>query len=182
MNRILAMTTAAIALGYSHGRTETVLISGGKGKDPIRVNKTDYEADQAEDGAGEMKLFKGKDPADDAPSTGGRSDVNVTGNGEGGEVQTTAAPSAPDLSSGSGTTPPTDQVKQAAAPASTTADQLLVMRSTKGNTKGKFVICDGTGVPITGDRAKALDIDEKGYDTQDAASAVVSTTEPKPTT
>lgn len=181
MKRIAMLaTTGALALGYSHGRTETVLISGGRGKDPIRVNKSDYEADQSDDGANEMSLYQGKNPPDETPTKGNRSDVNVTGQGDGGEVKTTAAPSAPDFTEGDRATPPTDQTKNAAAPTSTTADQLLVMKSNKGKSKGKFVIADGTGTPITGDYAKTLGIDEGGYDTEAAAKEVQSKTEPKP--
>ena len=143
----------------------------GKG-DPIRVNKTDFDADQASD----KPRYKASDgPKDEATATGARSDVNVThDNG----VQTTAAPSAPDFSGqGEGNTPPTDEVKQAAAPTATTVDQLLVMKSGTGKS-AKFFITDGMGQKIEGDRAKLLGIDEKGYDTEEAAKHVQSTTEP----
>jgi len=174
--RIYALIATSIALGYSHGRTETVMISGGRGKDPIRVNKSDFDADQ--EGDKTMSLYKGAATPDDTKS--GASDVNVTHAGTGGEVQTTAAPSAPNFSTGDAQTMPMDDTKNAAAPATTTDDQLLVMKSTKGKTKGKFVIANGVGQPITGDRAKLLDIDEDGYDTEAAAKAVQTRTEPKP--
>lgn len=174
MKQMLACTVALAAIAYSHGRTETVLISGGKGKGPIRVNKSDYDADQADGGEKSMTLYKGKDPTEDDTAAGARSDVNVT-HAKG--VVTTAAPSAPDFTAGdSASQPPIDEAKNAAAPVSTTVDQLLVMKDPGKN--GKYFIANGMGEKITGDRAKLLGIDEKGYDTEEAAKRVQSTTEP----
>ena len=73
-----------------------------------------------------------------------------------------------------------DETKNAAAPAATTADQLLVMKQGSGKS-AKFFITDGMGQKITGDRAKLLGIEEAGYDSEEAAKLVQSTTEPKPT-
>lgn len=173
MISLLATTAVAVVVGYSHGTTETMLVTMGKSKNPVRVNVTDFDEKT-------MKKYTGAGE-NEATNDGTASDVNVTGQGEGGEVITTAAPSAPNFGSPDAPALPTDPVKNAVAPAGTTADQLLVMKSTKGATKGKFVIADGMGVPITGDRAKLLKIDEAGYDTEQAASEVVSTTEPRPT-
>lgn len=162
---------ALSALAYSHGRTETVWATEGK-HGPFRVNKSDFDIDQQSD----KPRYKASDGPNSEPSTEGvTSDVNVTHtNG----VQTTAAPSAPDFSNNSeGTTPPTDEVKQAAAPTATTIDQLLVMKQGTGKS-AKFFITDGMGQKIEGDRAKLLGIDEKGYDTEEAAKQVQSTTEP----
>lgn len=182
MKRILMVSTAAtVALGYSHGRAETVLISGGRGQDPIRVNKADYDADQADGGAKEMSLYKGDSvDKDDTSKTARSSDVNVTHEGEGGEVQTTAAPSAPDFSKGDAPTPPMDPVKSAAAPSSTTADQLLVMKITKGTNKGKFTIVDGLGQPLSDDKIALYDLGDNVFDTEAAAKQKQTTTEPKP--
>ncbi len=166
----------ALALGYSHGRTETVLVKGSDG--PIRVNKSDFDADQ--EGDKNYTLYKGKNDADTTVARGARSDVNVTGQGEnGGEVQTTAAPSAPDFSSPAGSEQPIDKVKNAAAPTSTTADQILVMKQGSGK-NAKYFLTDGMGQKITGDRAKLLKIDENGYDSEEAAKAVQTHTNPEP--
>lgn len=175
MKRILLLSAAApLALGFSHGTVETVMVKKGKNGDPFRMNKADFEADDS----GDYTEVKGKD-AEAAKGT--RSDVNVSGNGEGGEVKTTAAPSAPDFSAPeAAAADPVDPVKQAVAPKATSADQLLVMKSTKGKTKGKFIIVDGTGAPIEGDRAKLLKIDPDGYDTEEAAKAVQTHTNPEP--
>lgn len=170
MKRIALLTTALVAIGYSHGRTETVLVKGSDG--PIRVNKDDFDADQA--GEKKYTAYHGKD-GDDAPS-GDRSDVNVTGNGVDGQVLTTAAPSTPNFSGPAGSlADPIDQTKNAVAPVSTTADQLLVMKQGK-----KFFITDGMGQKITGDRAKLLKIDERGYDSEETAKAVQTHTNPEP--
>lgn len=169
---ILAASTAIAAIGYSHGRSETVLVKGGK-DGPIRVNKSDFDADQ--EGDKKMSLYTGKDGENEAPAGGGTSsDVNLT---NAGGVQTTAAPSAPNFSGPTDADPlPMDPVKNAAAPAATTSDELLVMKSGK-----KFYICDGLGNKVTGDRAKLLGVDETGYDSEEAAKRVQTTTEPKPT-
>ena len=178
MKNLYLLGAATAALGYSHGTTETVLVKGSDG--PIRVNKSDFDADQAGDKT--MTEFKGKDPTegdnDGKVARGTASDVNVTG-AHG--VQTTAAPSAPDFSGGDATRPlPMYETKNAAAPAATTADQLLVMKQGSGKS-AKFFITDGMGQKITGDRAKLLGIEEAGYDSEEAAKLVQSTTEPKPT-
>ncbi len=169
--KYLAMIRS-VALGYSHGTTETINVKIGKGKDVVRINAEDFDE----------KTMKKVDAAD-APAdagTGAASDVNVTHQGQGGEVVTTAAPSAPNFGSPDAAPLPIDPVKNAAAPVGTTSDQLIVMKSTKGSTKGKFVVADGTGVAVTGDHAKRLGIDENGYDTVEMANDVISTTEPKP--
>lgn len=176
MKRILLLSSvASAALAYES--VETVLVKGQDGKS-LRVNKSDFDADQASDKP-TMTEFKGADPAADDTSdpTTEASDVNLTG-AHG--VQTTAAPSAPNFGAGDQAPLLTDPVKQAAAPVATTSDQLLVMKSGTG-AKARYFICDGNGVKIEGDRAKLLGIDEAGYSTEEAAKAVQSTTEPKPT-
>lgn len=174
----LHLSIAAVAaLGYSHGRAETVLISGGKGKDPIRVNKSDFDADQ--EGDKSMSLYKGTDKTE-APA-GKASDVNRTGEGQDGEVLTTAAPSAPDFSRPAGaSTDPIDQVKNAAAPVRTTADELLVMKVTSGKNKGKFTIVDGHGQKLADDRVALLKLGENVFDTEEAAKQMQTHTNPEP--
>lgn len=166
MKKILfAASTALAAIGYG---VETVLVKGQDGKG-LRVNKSDFDADQAKDKPTYTE-FKG-DAENEVGGDGASSDVNVTGaNG----VQTTAAPSAPNFGGGPDSDPlPIDPVKNAAAPSATTADQLLVMKSGK-----KWFIADGMGNKVTGDRAKLLGIEEGGYDSEEAAHRVQTTTEP----
>lgn len=168
---MLSAASALAAIGYSHGTTETVMVKRKGWKDPVRVNRSDFDTDQA--GAKEFTEYTGDDA--EALNTGIASDVNATGaNG----VQTTAAPSAPNFAPAENADPlPVDPVKQAAAPSSTTVDQLLVMKSGTGK-NAKFFIADGVGNKITGDKAKLLGIDESGYDTEEAAKAVQTRTEP----
>lgn len=168
MKRIALLTSALVAIGYSHGRLETVLVEGPDG--PIRINKDEFDADQE----GEKNYTAHKGEA--AAPSGDRSDANVTGKGVDGQVLTTAAPSAPNFSSTpSGSAGPIDATKNAVAPVSTTVDQLLVMKQGK-----KYFITDGMGQKITGDRAKLLKIDESGYDSEEAAKAVQTHTNPEP--
>lgn len=170
MKRLLLSAAASHAIGYVNDTAETVLIQGDNG--PVRVNKSDFDMDQAGDKT--MKKFTGKDPTATDNGNGVASDVNVTGaNG----VLTTAAPSAPDFSAPQGEELPKDTLTGAAAPAVTTADQLLTMKQGSGKS-AKYFIADGMGNKITGDRAKLLGIDENGYDSEEAAKAVQSRTEP----
>lgn len=176
MKKILFAAAALAAVGYSHGRTETVMVTRKGGKGVVRVNKSDFDADQAGDKT--MTIAKATEAdteaGGDAVAGGAMSDVNVTG-AHG--VVTTAAPSAPDMSSGDGDkSPPMDETKNAAAPAITGAEQLLVLK--EGVKNPKFYISDGMGNKITGDKAKLLGIDAAGYDTEEAAKAVQSRTEP----
>lgn len=177
MKRIALLATTALTLGYSHGVVDTVMVKKGAKGEPFRMNRDDFDADQAEGGAKEYTEVKN----DDADADGGeRSDVNVTGAGVDGEVKTTAAPSAPNFGAPEGAAiDPVDEVKQAVAPKSTTADQLLVMKEGTGK-NAKFYITDGMGAKITGDRAKLLKIDENGYDSEETAKAVQTHTNPEP--
>lgn len=176
MKRIALLATTALAVGYSHGRTETVMVKGSDG--PVRVNKADFDADQAEGGDKNYTAYKGKEPT---ASTGQRSDVNVSGQGEDGEVQTTAAPSAPDFSTGEGVaTDPIDPVKNAAAPKSTTSDELLVMKITSGKDKGKFTLVDGGGKRLSDDRVALLKLGNNVFDTEAAAKQMQTHTNPEP--
>lgn len=179
MKRIFLSTVAVAALGFSHGRTSTVYVTRKGSKDPVRVNQSDFDADQAEGGENTMTKYTGEDPAGEV--VGKVSDVNRTGQGEGGEVMTTAAPSAPDFSVPASTsTDPIDKVKNAAAPARTTADELLVMKITSGKDKGKFTIVDGKGQKLPDDRIALLKLGENVFDTEEAAKQMQTHTNPEP--
>lgn len=174
MKRIFLVSTAIAALGYMNDTCATTLVTVGKSKTPVRINTIDFDEDQAKP-AGERQ-YKAHTGTDDAVSaTGVVSDVNLTGQGEGGTILTTAAPSAPDFSNPAGAAPLMDESKNAAAPTATDAGQWLVMKKGTGKA-AKFFVADGMGVQITGDAAKLAGIDESGYDTEDAARAVIDHT------
>lgn len=167
-------TTAVVALGYSHGRSETVDVEGKDG--PVRVNRSDFEADQ--EGEKNYKIAKKGGGKSAAPT---HSDVNRTGEGQDGKVQTTAAPSAPDFSRpASASTDPIDPVKNAAAPTHTTADELLVMKITTGKNKGKFTIVDGHGQKLPDDQVTLFKLGENVFDTEVAAKQMQTHTNPEP--
>lgn len=171
----LISTAAVTAIGYMNDTCETVTVTVAGGKSPVRVNKSDFDADQElPTGERQYKMYKGSnDPAID--TSGAVSDVNVTSQGEGGTILTTAAPSAPDFTSGDTKPVLMDEAKGAAAPTATDAGQWLVMKSGTGK-NAKFFIANGLGQKITGDDAKLAGIDEAGYDTEDAARHVIDHT------
>lgn len=128
----------------------TVMIKGQDGN-PVRVNQSDYEADQAEDGAKSMALYKGKETEPVAPvGDNGIPPVSTT-------TPIPPAPSAPVNVLPAGTPVPPVQTNPS-------ANQRLVAEIGK-----KFFVVDGGGNKITD-----LDgIDAKGYATSDAAWAAV---------
>lgn len=169
MKRIALLASAAVTVGYSHGRVETVFAKRKGSKDPVRVNKSDYDADQEEDSKDRLYTGLADKPA-------------ASSKGVDGDVLPTAAPSAPDYSNGDAGAPqpPVDQVKNAAAPVAPSDNQIFVMKKGSGK-NAKFFLCEMKGneaVKIEGDRAKMLGIDENGYDTEEAAKKAQSTTEP----
>lgn len=126
----------------------------------IRVNKSDYIADQAEDGAKSMTLVKRGEDADAEQSVGG---VTI-GAGYPDGMDPVAAPSAPDFT---GTTPPPetlDPVKNAVAPAAPSPGSFLVSKEGEGK-KAKYFVVDATGAKIERD---GID-HENGYSTEQAA-------------
>lgn len=171
MKRIALLASTALGLGYAngHGRVETVFATTKGSKDPIRVNKADFDADQENDAKDRRySEYKGENPI-------------AKVKGEEGDVVPTAAPSAPKMAGDAGAPqPPVDQVKNAAAPVAPSENQIFVMKKGSGKS-AKFFLCEMKGneaVKIEGDRAKLLDIDENGYDTEEAAKKAQSTTEP----
>lgn len=174
MRYIHLISTAVAAIGYMNDACETVIVTPAGGKTPVRVNKSDFDADQELPAA--QRHYKARKADDDAvDASGTMSDVNLTGQGEGGEILTTAAPSAPDFTSGDAKPVLMDEAKGAAAPASTDVTQWLVMKTGNGKS-AKFFIANGLGQKITGDDAKLAGIDEAGYDTEDAARHVIDHT------
>lgn len=133
---MLALGTLAVVRAFMSDVCPTVTIIGHDG-DPLIVNKSDYDADQAEGGAKSMTLHKTQHGA----ASGGTPTAYPPG------VQPTAAPSAPNFNSGDQTPDVIDPAKNAAAPTAPSPNSLLV---SKGGTEKKpvFTIVDGNGAPV----------------------------------
>lgn len=150
---LLATVASVIGRAFMSDACETVLVTrkGNKGK--VRVNKADYDADQADDGAKVMTLAK--DEAEQSAPNGVQA---LTGFPEG--VTPTAAPSAPDFTGGGEVSPPViDPSKDAVAPTAPSPNQRLVAKEGNGKS-AKFFVVDGTGTKLEMDG-----IDPAGYAT-----------------
>lgn len=151
--KMFMLLASVAAVAFMSETCETVLIKGKDGK-PVRVNKSDYDADRAADKS-TMTLHKD----DDGPERG------ATGEGaktfEGLNMPPVAAPSAPNFNNteGVGTEPPIDPTKNAAAPVAPSQNQRLVSKEGR-----KFYVVDGTGTKLTDDG-----IDQDGYKTEKEA-------------
>lgn len=158
MKKLLLASVAMVApVAFMSETCETVLIKGKDGK-PVRVNKSDYDADQAEGGAKEMTLFKGGDDADQAVTGEPVKTFDQLG------MQPVAAPSAPDFSGGGETSSlPVDPRKEAAAPVAPSPNQRLVSKEGTGKNTKYFVV-DGTGAKIEMDG-----VNKDGYATEKEA-------------
>lgn len=163
---LLATVARAFAVAFMSDVVETVTIKG-KGGHPLRVNKTDYDADQAEGGAKSMTLH-----TNDADQSSG----DVTGALPPGVIVPPAA-SAPDYTAGANTAPPTniDPATGAATPSVPSPGQLLV---SKEGTGAKTRVYVGTLVGNDFVKTTGRDgIDEKGYpDEKSAWDAIVAAT------
>lgn len=155
MRKIIFATAAATAaLAYSADLVETVTVKGSDGA-PLRINKADYDADQAEDGAKAYTLHK--TDAEQSVPGGGVQTFEQLG------IPPVAAPSAPDFSGGGAPAIPIDPAKNAAAPVAPSPGQKLVTKEGTG-TKERWFVVDATGTKLTGDG-----IEEKGYTDEKAA-------------
>lgn len=156
--RIHLLTSVALhAVAFMSDTCETVSVNGG-----VRVNKSDYDADQAEGGAGLYTLDSAKkQEANIDPSAG----VNVT-LPEGTTVP--PAPSAPIPVDPNGIANP----NAVTAPTVASPGELLVSKA--GTAKApKYFVVGQDGQPITGDSLIDVMIDAKGYDSEpDAWSAI----------
>jgi len=156
--RAILLASAAMAFGraFMSDVCEVVMVTiKGAGSKPVRVNKSDYDADQAEGGAKTMTLHKEEA---EQPVPGGI-EANV-GYPEG--ITPTATPSAPDFSPAPGSdtlAPVIDPNKNAAAPAAPVPNQRLVSKEGSGK-NARFFVTDGTGEKLVNDA-----IDPNGYPT-----------------
>jgi hypothetical protein len=150
---LLASVGASIATAFNNPTSdtcETVLVEGGD-CGPVRVNKSDFDADQASDKP-QYKLATVKEAAkveNDVPA-----DPLVGG-------PPLAAPSAPDFSGERKEPENIDPLKNAAAPTAGSPNQRLVFKEGK-----KFYVVDGGGNKITD---MAPNIDPAGYATEELA-------------
>lgn len=159
-----AMLLSGVAMiAHMSDVCETVQIKGADGE-PVRVNKSDFDADQDSDKP-TMKLFtKDKEGEQTAPPIPAPS-----GYPEG--VAPTAAPSAPNFNHVSGDAPNAqgaaplvmDEAKAAAAPTAPSVDQLLVNKEGR-----KYFVVDGTGTKVT-----RAGIDDAGYKSDSDAWAAI---------
>jgi hypothetical protein len=142
-----ALLLASVAAAFMSETCETVTVGG------VRVNKSDYEADQQKP-AGERQ-YKGK-VTEAEPST-----VNTAGVMDTSDGPPLAAPSAPHFGGEDAAAPaaPIDPLKGAVAPTTGTADQRLVLKD-----GSKYFVVDAHGKKIEGDG-----IEKGGYKTEDAA-------------
>jgi hypothetical protein len=149
MKTILFASAATVAaLAFMSDTVETVNVKGADGQ-PLRINKSDYDADQADDGAKAYTLHKSE-----AEQSVGSVPLQPLAPG----IDPVAAPSAPDFSGGEGVTPlPIDPLKNAAAPTVPSPNQRLVAK--EGT---KFFVVDGSGEKIT----DLASIETKGYKTE----------------
>lgn len=153
---LLASVAMVAPVAFMSETCETVLIKG-KGGDAVRVNKSDYDADQASDKP-TMTLHKD----DDGPSLGAPGEPVKTFDQLG--MAPVAAPSAPDFTGGGEVAPtPMDPNKDAAAPVAPSPNQRLVSKEGTGRNTKYFVV-DGTGTKLTMDG-----VNTDGYATEKEA-------------
>lgn len=138
---LLASAASVIGRAFMSDVCETVIVTRKGSSAKVRVNKSDYDRDQAEGGAKEMTLSK--DEAEQSVASGVQAPAAWP---EG--MTPVAAPAAPDYSGGDDTSPVVkDPVKDAAAPTAPPANTRLVAQEGKG-AKAKFFVVDGTGAKL----------------------------------
>lgn len=145
--RKIALLTSVASIGFMSDVCEVVLAKTKDG-DTVRVNKSDFDADQGKP-AGERQYSAAKGDVEQSnQSTTGLTYAELG-------VEPTAAPSAPDFSGGDTVTPTLiDPSKQAAAPSVPSPTDFLVMKE-----GSKFFVVNGLGVKI-----EAVGLDhENGY-------------------
>lgn len=147
MKLLALLSTAAFPVAFMSDTVETVLVKGGK-DGPVRVNKSDYDADQSENGEKKMTLHnatQSQQKEAEIDKGGNPQNPQIAGNVQlpvNPDFPPQPAPAAPDF----GPTP-------AAAPTAPSPNQRLVKKDGK-----KFLAVDGQGTPLDIDG-----IDPKGY-------------------
>ena len=159
---IFAMLAASVALGFMVDTTEVVLVTvkGSTGK--VRINKSDFDADQAlPTGERQYTAAKADDNVEQSDATGVKTFSDLESEG----VRVQAAPSAPNFNNGDdGVKPIIDEETGAIAPIAPSPNSRIVMR--EGD---KFFVCDGMGIKLTDGS-----VEEKGYKSEKAAQDAIA--------
>lgn len=159
---ILAFAAASLAVGFMSETTEVVLVTvkGSKGK--VRINKSDFDADQAlpvEDQ--QYSAATADDDVEQSDAAGVKTFAELKPEG----VRVQAAPSAPNFNGAEGQVKPVvDESTGAIAPVAPSGNSRIVMR--EGN---KFFVCDGMGIKLTDGS-----VDEAGYKSEKAAQDAIA--------
>ena len=163
--KMITMLCGTSALGYMSEMCEVVNAKAKGSSDVVRVNKSDFDADQAKDAADRMysPVKTGDEPEQSIAASAAPTFEQIG-------MDPQAAPSAPDFSPVESTETVTiDPAKNAAAPSVTAPNQRLVMK--KG---AKFFVVDDKGEKLTAEQAGGT-IDEGGYKTeQEAWNAILA--------
>lgn len=158
-NFLFASVASVTVSAFMSAPLETVTVVGQDGN-PLRINKSDYDADQAEGGAKRYELHD-----DSAPQAIGAGAVFNLPPG----VSQPAAPAAPTTVQGD-----IDANKGAVAPTAPSLGQKLVQMTGTGKNAKYFVVtaAEGGAFPkLTG----VAGIDENGYKTdKEAWDAIMS--------
>lgn len=153
LNLMTSVATVALT-AFMSDTCEVVSVNGG-----LRVNKADYDADQAEGGKGAYKLDSAAKQEGVEQSTTAMLTEPAPG------VIVPPAPSAPNFK-GTDTTPiKLDPETGAALPPTLSENQYATMQKGK-----KFIVVLMDGTPVTG----VTGIDEAGYATNDEAIKAVN--------
>jgi hypothetical protein len=152
---LLASAVSLCAVAFMSDVCETVLIKGADGK-PLRVNKSDYDADQAEGGEKKMTLHT-EDKKEQPDPIVGETVVSVHP-----ELTIPPAPSAPTF-------------VNPVAPSTANTDTLMVAKHGTGKA-AKFFVVRPDGSKIEDMR----DVNKDGYDTEPLAWAAVMEVKKQP--
>jgi hypothetical protein len=153
---LLASVASVFATAFMSDVCETVMVKGGDGGDPIRINKSDYDADQAEGGAKKYHLHADdKQPQPDPIVGTGPVPVHPA-------LTIPPAPSAPNF-------------VNPVAPQTASADTLMVAKGGTG-AKAKFFVVRPDGTRVEDMR----DVDKDGYATEALAWAAVEAVKKQP--
>jgi hypothetical protein len=156
--RAILLASVAVAVmprAFMSETSETVFVTSKDWKDPVRINKSDYDADQDEKGEKRYTLAKSAEAPELEPLSGTGPITPVEG------LIIPPAPSAPAFI-------------DAVAPTTASADTLFI---TKGKgAKARFYVVDANNMPV----ANMRDIDPKGYDTEELAIAALNAVKRQP--
>lgn len=159
---VFALIAASVSLGFMSETTDVVLatVKGSTGK--VRINKSDFEADQLlPTGERQYSAAKDDETVEQSDGAGVKTFADLETDG----VRIQAAPSAPNFNGGEGGVKPiVDSETGAIAPVAPSPNSRIVMR--EGD---KFFVCDGMGIKLTDGS-----VEEKGYKSEKAAQDAIA--------